>query len=53
MTKFRKTFDADTFFPPLEEKDGWYIDEIRDSFYSDESDSESGVLCDIVVYRRK
>lgn len=53
ITRYRRSFRSDTFFPVLRESDGWYLSGVAGSFVTGEGDDPEGMLCDLLVYRRR
>ncbi len=53
ITKYRRSFASDTFFPELKESDGWFLSGISGSFVTGEDDEPAGMLCDFLIYRRR
>lgn len=52
ITRFRHSFEKDAFFPDLDSDRTWKLIGIADSFVSEDTDSISGMQCDLCVYGR-
>ena len=53
VTKFKKTFESDTYFPNLDERDDWaLISESEPMITNPETDSEADMVYTFCEYRR-